>query len=105
MSERIIMLNRGDTLLYTYRLSQEFKEGDTIYFGITAPHQPFEEALIRQKYTEIVEIDGVQYVKIKVSSSQTQLLLPATYYYSIKLKKADGTVITLQNKTKLIIIE
>ena len=105
MSDRIIMLNRGDTLLYTYRLSEHFDNGDAIYFGITLPQQPFEEALFRQKYTEVIEQEGIQYAKISVPSVKTQLLPPATYYYSIKLKKADGTVITLQNKTKLIIIE
>ena len=108
MSERIFMLNRGDTLRYTYILPDgyDYTEGDRLYFGITLPKQPFEDALIRKTFSIEPDNTDISYkAVIEVSADETRLLPPATYYYSIKVKKANRDVITLVNKTKLIIIE
>ena len=108
MSERIFMLNRGDTLRSTYKLPDdyEYTEGDRLYFGITLPKQPFEDALIRKTFSiDPDNIDNSYKAVIEVSAEETRLLPPATYYYSIKVKKANRDVRTLVNKTKLIIIE
>jgi len=111
MSERIFMLNRGDTLKYTYVLPETYSytEGDRLYFGVTLPKQPFEEALIRKSYSltneDKREGDNRYFKEIKLEAEETRLLPPATYYYSIKVRKANRDVETLVNKTKLIIIE
>ncbi len=110
MSERIFMLNRGDTLLYTYVLPEtyDYTEGDRLYFGVTLPKQPFEDALLRKSYSisnDDKSEDDRYFKEIKLEAEETRLLPPATYYYSIKVRKANRDVETLVNKTKLIIIE
>lgn len=108
MSERILMINRGDTLIHTYVLPADYNytEGDRLYFGVMLPRQPFEEALIRKSFSIDLDTAANKYkTTIKISAEETRLLPPATYYYSIKVRKANRDVQTLVNKTKLIIIE
>ena len=113
MSANIIIINRGDSLDLTITLvpmlqNAEYilEDDDTIYFGVTAPSQKFEDALIRFKFTEEDwhESEG-KYLGIKLLPIDTLYLEPGVYYYSIKLKKANGMVVTLLNKTKFIIQE
>lgn len=111
MSANIILLNRGDTLNLTLTLEPllanaeyELDSDDVIYFGVTAPKQKFEDALIRLRYTADDWTDG-KYLTIKILPIDTLYLDPGVYYYSIKLKKGSGDVVTLLNKTKLVIQE
>lgn len=111
MSENIILINRGDSLELTLTLGPLLASAnytldvdDVIYFGVTAPKQKFEDALIRLRYTAADWTEG-KYLTIKILPIDTLYLEPGVYYYSIKLKKNTGDVVTLLNKTKFIIQE
>lgn len=110
----IIMLTRGDTFSFSldvedanspygrYRLT----ENDALYFGLTKPHQPFEHAIIKRKYTaEDQDNDG--FIATTLSANETAELLPGVYYYSVKLRQnintADEKVTTIIAKTKFIV--
>ena len=107
MAKNMIILNRGDSLDLTLALtvdgvSYTMQEGDFLYFGVMRPDQKFEDAFIRQRYTKDDYTAG-GYLVIKLKPEDSLYLLPGVYYYSLKLKKADGTVITLLPKTKFVI--
>ena len=105
MSYNIIVLNRGDSYPFTFYIedpnSQDgiyrLKDDDAVYLGIMDPHQLFENALVRKKYT-----------------AEDMDLYPGIYYYAIKLHKLSPArpelnepeidqVSTVINKTKFII--
>ena len=88
----IIMLNRGDTYEFDLTIDDEgssdgryhIKGDDTIYFGIMDPHQPFEEALVKKKFT-IEDADSSGNLTIVIEPEDTLDLLPGTYYYAVKI--------------------
>ena len=118
----IIVMTRGDSLSFkpnartlgdyaTYMLQGD----DSIYFGIMDPRQPFEEALIRKKYTS-EDLRYIQDLILELEPEDTLDLIPGKYYYALKLHidhtEYDAStdtvveldrVITLINKTKLIL--
>ena len=80
--------------------------GDTLYFGLMEPHQPFENALIRK--AEEIQAGYEGEITFDFSSEMTEFLLPGAYYYSIKAKR-DGVpnecVRTLRKKTRINILD
>ena len=88
----IIMLNRGDTYEFDLTISDDtsadgryhIQGDDTIYFGIMDPHQPFEDALVKKKFT-VDDTDGNGNLTIVIEPEDTLDLLPGTYYYSVKI--------------------
>lgn len=119
MSWNIITLNRGDTFKFTLSIEDESAENgyyilrndDAVYLGIMDPHQMFENALIKKKYTA-EDIDEAGNLLIEITSEDTLDLFPGIYYYTIKLHKSSPAtedeaeideVSTIINKTKLII--
>lgn len=88
----IIMLNRGDTYEFDLTISDDtsadgryhIQGDDTIYFGIMDPHQPFEAALVKKKFT-VDDTDGNGNLTIVIEPEDTLDLLPGTYYYSVKI--------------------
>ena len=88
----IIMLNRGDTYEFDLTISDDtsvdgryhIQGDDTIYFGIMDPHQPFEEALVKKRFT-IDDTDGNGNLTIVIEPKDTLDLLPGTYYYAVKI--------------------
>lgn len=116
-NNNIITINRGDTVDYTFTINlgtKRFEDkytltaGDSLYFGLMEPNQPFEHALLRLEFTE-ADNDEDGNVKIHLDSSMTENLLSGRYYYSIKLRQAvlDGEdkVTTLIPNTKFAIYE
>ena len=116
-NNNIITINRGDTVDYTFTINlgtKRFEDkytlttGDSLYFGLMEPNQPFECALLRLEFTE-ADNDEDGNVKIHLDSSMTENLLSGRYYYSIKLRQAvlDGEdkVTTLIPNTKFAIYE
>ena len=113
MSDKIIVMNRGDTYYFTLTISDSdgntylLHHEDAVYFGVMNPHQRFEDALIKKKLTaDDMNEDGS--ITISLKPADTLDLYPGTYYYAVKLHrvaKADDIddVITVINKTKLII--
>ena len=88
----IIMLNRGDTYEFDLTISDDtsadgryhIQGDDTIYFGIMDPHQPFEDALVKKKFT-VDDTDRNGNLTIVIEPEDTLDLLPGTYYYSVKI--------------------
>lgn len=88
----IIVLNRGDTYEFDLTIADDdaadgryhLKEDDTVYFGIMDPHQPFEEALVKKRFTK-EDADENSNLTIVIDPEDTLDLLPGTYYYSVKI--------------------
>lgn len=93
----IIVINRGDTFyapLFINISEDEYPEQhilvgeEAVYFAICEPNQEFESGVVRKIFTkdDLTE-DGD--VNIKLEPSDTEHLLPGTYYYEIKVKIID----------------
>ena len=98
-----VSLNVGTNILPRYLNSDNL----TVYFGVMEPNQPFETAILRQKY----DSSSIQNncVKIKLRPQDTRCLLPGKYYYQIKIEDIhiDGSsdVYTVVDKTQFFITE
>lgn len=116
-SNGIITLNRGDSCSFPVDMKMGsvlnyeqyvMSSKDTIYFGIMEPNQPFENAIVRKKYThEDQTTDGRLFVNLY--PQDTCCLLPGKYYYQIKLetkmKGHPSDVETIVDKTLFYIKE
>jgi hypothetical protein len=120
----MIVLNRGDTYEFDLTIADRaggryrLQEDDVIYFGIMDPHQPFEDALVRKKYT-IEDTDANGNLTVVIEPEDTLDLLPGIYYYSVKIHLQHETihpetnevlgyvdkVNTVINKTKLFLCD
>ena len=114
----IITMNQGECCkfeLSTNIGTEVFPEyptisnGDQFYFSIMEPNQPFEEGLIRQVLPFNAYNDTRKSVEIKLTTRDTENLLPGTYYYGLKLRKnvnsaEEPEINTLISNTKLYII-
>ena len=123
-NNNMIIMNRGDTYEFDLTIEDDssldgryhITGDDAIYFGIMDPHQPFEEALVKKKFT-VEDADANGNLTIVIEAEDTLDLLPGTYYYSVKIhlqheninpetKQVDGyvdKVHTVINKTKLFL--
>ena len=116
----IITMNRGDTFSMPLVINTGTKfapnyytitSKDTIYFAIEEYNQPFEHAIVRKVFTTEDLKDGD--VLIKLTSKDTQFLLPGEYYYEIKLRHVENEgeeneeeyIDTIVPKRKFVIIE
>lgn len=115
----IITVTRGDSftlpLLLNFGTNLEpihyqLTDRDIVYFGVMEPNQPFENALIRKRYT-IKDVDEYGHVVIKFRPQDTQCVLPGKYYYQVKLQRfnsedpTDYDVETVIDKTQFFILE
>lgn len=119
----IISINRGDSFTLDVFINlgtciepiqYQLQPGDKVYFALMEPNQSFEHALMRREFTN-VDLDEDDFVSMKFDSEQTEYLLPGTYYYTVKLARAEEssesgeetkyTVDTIIPKTKFVIIE
>ena len=120
----IVIMNRGDTYSFDLTINDEnsidglyhLQGDDTVYFGLMLPHQPFEVAIVRKRFTA-EDVDDFGNIVISLESSDTLDLNPGVYYYAVKLHMdhkeayADGTsfdvdeVVTVINKTKFVICD
>lgn len=120
----MIILNRGDTYEFDLTIDDDsavdgryhIQGDDAIYFGIMDPHQPFEMALVKKKFT-VDDADTNGNLTIVLEPEDTLDLLPGTYYYSVKIhlqheninpetNEVEGyvdKVHTVINKTKLFL--
>lgn len=87
-----IIINRGDTYEFDLLIADEnaadgrykLMGDDTVYFGIMRPHQQFEEAIVKKKFTA-EDADAAGNLTIIINPEDTLDLFPGTYYYSVKL--------------------
>lgn len=88
----------------------ELDDYSFVYFAVMEPNQPFETALIRQKYTKD-DVNGNGDVVIKFKPQDTQCVLPGKYYYQVKLQicnpddMSDYEVHTVIDKTLFYVLE
>jgi hypothetical protein len=125
-NNNIIIMHRGDTYDFDLVIDDvdspngiyRLKGNDVVYFGIMDPHQPFENALVKKRFTaEDAYPNGV--LNIVIAPEDTLDLLPGTYYYSVRahlqhdnfhyktgefLGRVDQ-VNTVVNKTKLFLCD
>ena len=88
----MIVLNRGDTYEFDLTIDDDtsvdgryhIQGDDTIYFGIMDPHQSFEEALVKKRFTTD-DADSNGNLSIVIEPEDTLDLLPGLYYYSVKI--------------------
>lgn len=115
----IITVNRGDSFTLPLYLSSEnpgdgtsieIDENSFIYFGVMEPNEPFENALIRKKFSKD-DLDVNGNLPMHFTPQDTQYLLPGKYYYQIKLQIVSPTdvnkydVYTIVDKTQFYILE
>lgn len=120
----IVVMNRGDTYTFGLTINDEssadglyhLQGDDVVYFGLMLPHQPFEVAIVRKRFTA-EDADAFGNLTISLEPSDTLDLEPGVYYYAVKLHMdhkeayADGTpidvdeVVTVINKTKFVICD
>ena len=88
-----IRLTRGDTLTLPLQINQgtnlspilyELSAQDEVYFGLMEPNQPWEQAILKKKFTSKDQEDGI--IPLKLRSSDTMCLLPGLYYYQVKVR-------------------
>lgn len=113
-SNNIIVINRGDSFIFTHKLNlgsamypeyYELKDNDKVYLGVTECNKPFEQAIIKQVYDKQDQDTGLD-VTFKFKPDDTLYLLPGRYYYEIKLSTDNGSnVYTILPKTILYIVE
>lgn len=101
----ILFLDEGSDYSCVRHILQE---GEYICFAIEEPRQPFEKAIVRKKIypsKDTLTKDGD--VIIRLEPSDTQNLLPGTYFYEIKgqfISNDKPVINTVVAKTKFIIL-
>lgn len=115
----IITVNRGDSFSLPLVLDcgtkfnplrYSLSDRSVVYFAVMEPNQPFENALIRKRYT-IDDIDEDGNVIVRFRPQDTQCVLPGKYYYQVKLQRFnsddpnDYEVDTVIEKTQFFILE
>jgi len=113
----IITLHAGDTFaapihigtsIEPYPESEYVLSGeDKLYIGIMEPHQPFKFALIR-KVISAEDIQPGEPPIFRLTSNDTEFVVPGVYYYEIKLQSVDETgeevISTVIPRTKMVIL-
>lgn len=79
-----------------------------IYLGVMEPNQPFEQAIIRKKYTHNSKHNANGDLILEFTPKDTEHLHPGKYFYQIKHKSVDETGIkidTIVSKKPFIICD
>lgn len=115
----IITVNRGDSfrMPLVLNIGTKFEpmrltldDYSFVYFAVMEPNQPFENALIRKKFTKDDLLENGD-ILIKFKPQDTQCVLPGKYYYQVKLQRVnpdntdDYEVHTVIDKTLFYILE
>jgi len=114
---KIIRLYRGDTFNFVLNIDDEstlehyyvLRKNDLVYLGVTLPHQPFEDAIIKKVLTA-ADCDSSGNIIVTFEPKDTVNIMPGVYYYSVKLRKSiddkrKEEVITVIPKTKFVILD
>lgn len=100
-AEFIVELNVGTTL---NQKSIILEPTDKVYFGVTEPNQPFENAIIRKTFKGEDHLDETNLV-IYLEPKDTCCLIPGTYYYSVKVVSENNFVKSVVDKKIFNIID
>ncbi len=115
----IITVNRGDSFSFPLYINcgtnlepilYNIDSSVVVYFAVMEPNQPFEDALIKKRYTA-ADCDENGNVIIRFRPKDTQCILPGKYYYQVKVQRfnsdnpEDYEVDTVIDKTLFWITE
>lgn len=111
--ERVMELNRGDSFSRPLFINVGTKlkkrryilsYDDEVYLSICEPKQDFEKGILRKVFTT-KDLNKEGDVVVKLSSSDTEDLVPGLYYIEIKIKLTNGNLATILPKRKFYINE
>ena len=109
---RIISIYKGDTGSFDLAINlgtivepniYELQDFDIVNFYVMYPNSDLDSSIIYKEYTKD-DLNEDKSITIKLEGEDTQYLNEGVYYYTIKLYKANGEVLTLQKRTKFIIM-
>lgn len=105
-AEAPLFINRGTEI---EPIRYNLDEKSQVYLGVMEPNYPFEQAIIKKKYTKD-DVNEFGDVVVKFSSEDTVNLIPGKYYYSIKVNewnedKQDYDIYTIVERTQFFIEE
>lgn len=98
-----LFINRG-TVVSPVRYKIKNHPEATVYLGVMEPNEPFENALIKKKYTATSEINKNGDIIIVFSPNDTLNVLPGKYYYSIKIDYGNNSVDTIVPMTEFFVM-
>lgn len=107
----VVSVVRGDYLELRIPLIQgrfpfqkkiEIHDGDTLFFGMTHHHEPFERAILKIPYTK-EDLNSEGDLLVVIEPEDTIHMLPGVYYYEVKLLTEDSKITTIIPKSKFII--
>lgn len=79
-----LLINTGTKSTPT-RLYVKQHPGASIYFGVMEPNQPFEDAVIKKRFTSrLSTTNSGGDLEVKFKPSDTEYLTPGRYYYAVK---------------------
>lgn len=91
-----LFLNKGTALKpMRYNLQDE----DSVYLAIMEPNQPFEQAIVKKKFTN-KNINRNGDIVVRIEPEDTQCLKPGKYFYQIKAKFINKAT-TLEHKINI----
>lgn len=111
----IVCMNCGDTLSVPLFINAGdvfqpiryiLEETDKVFLSITEPNQPFEFGVVRKIFTK-ENLNAFGDIVINLVSSDTEMLLPGTYYYEIKCQigsSEKSDIATIVPKRKFILV-
>lgn len=115
-SQNIITINRGDSFEFIVNIVDNqgnpytMRNNDAVYFGIMDINQPFENAIIKKKFTK-EDCTEQGELLISLTPEDTLDFSAGRYYYAVKFrqdcgqsKKYSTKVWTIINNTKFIIL-
>lgn len=95
MSNRIIKINRGDSLELPI-LVDILGANEAIYFALLCPHQKLEDALLIKGYDNTDQNIETGEILIKLTPNDTRRLSPGVYYYVVKFQRG-GTLTNIND--------
>lgn len=109
---RIISMYKGDTASFDLQINigtvlepiiYKLEDDDILKLYVLYPNSDLDSSIIYKEYTKD-DLNEDDSITIKFDSDDTQYLNDGIYYYTIKLYRSGGDVITIQKRTKFIIM-
>lgn len=99
-----LFINRGTMVTPVRYLIKNHPEA-SVYLGVMEPNEPFENAVIKKKYTSTSEVNKNGDLLIIFKPNDTLNLLPGKYYYSIKIDYGNNSVDTIVPNTEFFVMD
>lgn len=109
---KIISMYKGDTSSFDLQINvgtilepsiYKLEDYDYLKIYVLYPNSDLDSSVIYKEYNKD-DLNEDDSITIKFDSDDTQYLNDGVYYYTIKLYRSNGDVITIQKRTKFIIM-